>query len=103
LCAGGVLESEFWAPLGPGGSSHIAHPAIAIAGSTISRALDPPNDDQTPPAIALLSTFGAAPFAAPQNKKSRTGFAAARLSNDESRCTGPPLRQSIASFARGST
>ena len=62
FCAGGFWASGFWASLGPGSISQAAHPAIAIAGSTRSRALDPWNDDQTPAAIAMLSVLGAAPI-----------------------------------------
>jgi hypothetical protein len=62
FCAGGFWASGFWASLGPGSISQAVHPAIAIAGSTRSRALDSWNDDQTPAAIAMLSVLGATPI-----------------------------------------
>src|SRR5213078_380338 len=63
----------FWASLGPGSISQAAHPAIAIAGSTRSRALEPPNDDQTLAAIATLSVLCAAPIGCATQQKSRIG------------------------------
>jgi hypothetical protein len=80
------------ASLGPGSSIQIAHPAIAMAGKTSSRACAAPNDH---PAIIMAKPSSGGDGAigrTPAQENSPAGVTPYGFSHD-CRCTVPPLAQ----------